>query len=200
MQDQPALVVEVVVVRDGLARVAVLLRGARGVELLELEPLVDDRLEEVERADRVRHHGLVRAMPRLAHVRLRAEVEDVRAVRRRVAQLLDEVVDGRLVREVGEVHLQPAAEVRDVVQRAARGGAHERVDVRAELHERVREVRAHEAVRAGDERRAAGVDVAELRAQCTQGLGRPGRVLVRGLHAAASLAGPFGPASYGARL
>ena len=82
MQDQAAVVVEVVVVRDRLVDVAVLLRRAGGVELLELEPVVDDRLEQVERADRVRHHRLVRAVPRLADVRLRAEMEDVRLVGR----------------------------------------------------------------------------------------------------------------------
>ena len=38
MQDQAARVVEVVVVRDRLADVAVLLGRARGVELLQLEP------------------------------------------------------------------------------------------------------------------------------------------------------------------
>ena len=85
MEDQAAVLVEVVVVRDGLAHVAVLLRGARGVELLELEAVVDDRLQQVERADRVRHHRLVRPVPRLADVRLRAEVEDVGLVRRRAA-------------------------------------------------------------------------------------------------------------------
>ena len=88
MQDQAALVVEVVVVRDGLADVAVLLRGAGGVELLELEAVVDDRLQQVERADRVRHHRLVRPVPRLADVRLRAEVEDVRACRAPVSNSL----------------------------------------------------------------------------------------------------------------
>jgi hypothetical protein len=84
--------------------VAVLLRGARRVELLELEPPVDDRLEQVERADRVRHHRLVGPVPRLADVRLRTEVEDVRPVGR-LLQLPDEVVHGRLVREVREVDL-----------------------------------------------------------------------------------------------
>ena len=82
MQDQAARVVEVVVVRDVVAHVAVLLRGAGGVELLELEAGVDDRLQQVERADRVRHHRLVGPVPRLADVRLGAEVEDVRPVGR----------------------------------------------------------------------------------------------------------------------
>jgi hypothetical protein len=162
VQDQPAFLVEVVVVGDGLAHVAVLLRGAGGVELLELEAPVHDRLEQVERADRVRHHRFVRPVPRLADVRLRAEVEDVRLVRRRVAQLLDEVVDRRPVGQVGELHLQPVAQVRDVVQRAARRCADECGHVRAEVHERVRQVRSHEAVGARDEHGTAAVDVAEL--------------------------------------
>ena len=72
MQDQAALRIEGVVVRDGLAHVSVLLRRPGGVELLELEPVVDDRLQQVERPDRVRQDGLVRAVPRLADVRLRA--------------------------------------------------------------------------------------------------------------------------------
>ncbi len=161
MQDQRAGLVEVVVVRDRLAHVAVLLRGARGVELLQLEAPVDDRLEQVERADRVRHHRLVGPVPRLADVRLRAQVEDVRLVGR-LAQLPDEVVDRGAVGQVGEVHLQLLAQVPDVVQRPARRGAHERVHVRAQLDERVGQVRAHEAVRAGDEHRPASVDVPEL--------------------------------------
>ena len=45
MEDEPAGVVEVVVVGDGLADVAVLLGGPGRVELLDLELPVDDRLE-----------------------------------------------------------------------------------------------------------------------------------------------------------
>ena len=75
MQDQPARVVEVVMVGDRLVDVPVLLRGAGGVELLELELPVDDRLQEVERAEDIRRDGLVGPVPRLADVRLRAEVE-----------------------------------------------------------------------------------------------------------------------------
>ena len=82
MEDDAALGVEVVVVRDGLADVAVLLGRARRVELLQLEPVVDDRLQQVERADDVGDRRLVRPVPRLADVRLRAEVEDVRPVGR----------------------------------------------------------------------------------------------------------------------
>ena len=102
MQDQAAELVEVVVVRDRLADVAVLLRRAGRVELLELDAVVDDRLQQVERPDRVRHHGLVRAVPRLADVRLRAEVEDVGLVGRRHEVVADQIVDRRLVGEVGE--------------------------------------------------------------------------------------------------
>ncbi len=162
MEDQPAVGIEVVVVGDALADVAVLLRGARGVELLELEPGVDHRLEEVQRPEDVRRDRLVRAVPRLADVRLRAEVEDERAVGGGVAQLAHEVVDRRPVGEVGEVDLQPVAEVPDVVQRAARGGPDERVDVGPELDQRVRQMRAHEAVGAGHERGSPVVEAGEL--------------------------------------
>ena len=87
---------------DGVARVAVLLRRAGRVESLDLELVVEDRLEEVERADDVRHHRLVRPVPGLAHVGLGAEMEDVRPVRR-LLQLADEIVDRRAVSEVGEL-------------------------------------------------------------------------------------------------
>ena len=176
VQDQPARLVEVVMVRDVLAHVAVLLRGAGGVELLQLQAPVDDRLEQVQRPDRVRHHRLVGAVPRLTHVRLRAEMEDVRLVRDRVAQLLDQVVDRRLVGQVGELHLQPVAQVRDVVQRATRGRTHERVHVGADLDERIRQVRAHEAVGTRDEHGAAAVDVAELATKVGEGVLGPDRV------------------------
>ncbi len=85
MQDQPALVVEVVVVGDRLAHGPVLLRRARRVELLELEPRIDDCLQEVERPEHVRGDRLVGAMPGLADVRLGPEVEDVGAIRGRVS-------------------------------------------------------------------------------------------------------------------
>ena len=78
-------------------------------------------------------------------MRLGAEVEDVRPVGC-VAELADEVVDRRAVGEVGEVDLQLAAEVPDVVEGAARRRAHEGVDVRAERDERLGEVRPHEPV------------------------------------------------------
>ena len=63
------------------------------------------------------------------------------------------------------MHLQPAAEVRDVVQRAARRRAHERVDVRTELDERFGEMRAHESIGAGHEHRPVLVVLGELLAQ-----------------------------------
>ena len=55
-----------------------------------------------------------------------------------------------------------AAMARDVVERARRGRADERDHMCAERDERVGEVRAHEAVRSGDEARAVAVEVAEL--------------------------------------
>ena len=161
MEDQAARVVEIVVVPDGLADVAVLLRRARGVELLDLQAVVDDRLEQVQRADRVRHDRLVRPVPALADVGLRAQVEDERAIVL-LGQVADQVVDRGAVGQVGEVDLQRVAQVADVVQRAARGRAHERVDVGAERDERFGQMRAHEAVRAGDEHRPAAVHGLEL--------------------------------------
>ena len=109
---------------------------------------------------------------------LGAEVEDVRAVARRRLQLADEVVDRRAVGEIGEVHLQAVAEVPDVVQRAARGRAYEGVHGRVELDERVREVRAHEAVGARHEHGAARVCIPEVakqfvaRGACPEGVVR----------------------------
>jgi hypothetical protein len=76
-----------------------------------------------------------------------------------------QVVDRRPVGQVREVHLQPVAEMPDVVERAARVGPDERVDGRAELDQGVREMRAHEAVGSGDENGAALVDVSELTAK-----------------------------------
>ena len=133
--------------------------------------MVDDRLEQVERADRVRHHGLVRAVPRLADVRLRAEVEDVRLVGRRHEVVADQVVDRRLVGQVGEDDAQPVLQVADVVQRARRGRAHEGDHVGVQVDERLGQMRAHEAVGARDEAGAAGVVLAELRLQ--SGRARP---------------------------
>jgi hypothetical protein len=167
VEDERARVVVRVVLADVVAHVAVLLRRPRGVELLELEPPVDHGLQEVERADGVGHHGLVRAVPRLAHVRLCSEVEDVRPVGS-VADLPHEIVDRRAVGEIGEVDLELAPQVPDVVERSARRRPHEGVDVRAERDERVRQVRAHEPVGARDDDRPTAVDVGELAPQAVQ--------------------------------
>ena len=181
VEDHAAVLVEVVVVGDRLAHVAVLLGGAGGVELLQLEAVVDDRLEQVERADNVRHHGLVRAVPRLAHVRLGAEVEEVRAVRR-LLEVADHVVDRGAVGEVGEDDPHPVAQVGDVVQRAARGRAHEGDHVGSELDQRLGEVGAHEPVCAGDENGAAREGVTELLSQARDRLGRPQGVAAQPVH------------------
>ena len=77
------------------------------------------------------------------------------------------------------MHLQLPPEVPDVVQRAAGGRAHEGVDVGAEVHERLGQVRAHEAVRAGDEDGPVGVGLAEVvleRDELVLGPGGLGRV------------------------
>ena len=84
-------------------------------------------------------------------------------------EVAHQVVDRRLVGQVGEDDAtQVAAEVADVVQRARGGGAHEGDHVGAELDERVGQVRAHEAVGARDEARAALVDVAEVAAELVE--------------------------------
>ena len=75
------------------------------------------------------------------------------------------------------MHLEVVAEVRDVVERAARGGPDERVDVRAERDERVGQVRAHEPVGAGDEDGAAAVDVGELLPEVCEVALAPDRVV-----------------------
>ena len=72
------------------------------------------------------------------------------------------------VAEVRPVHLEVAPQMRDVVERAAGRRPHERVDVRAQRHQRVGQVRAHEAVGTGDERRAAAVDVREVATQLVE--------------------------------
>ena len=126
-------------------------------------------------------------MPRLADVRLGAEVEDVGAIGSGVLQLADEVVHRRAVGEVCEVDLEPGAEVPDVVQRAARRRANECVDVRSELDECVREVRAHEAVGAGDEDCAPVVDVPELTAEVVERGACPEGVVRHGPYAFASV-------------
>ena len=120
-------------------------------------------------------------------MRLRAEVEEVRPVGRGVPQLAHEVVDRRPVREVGEVDLEPVAQVPDVVEGAARGRADERVHGRSELDERVRQVRAHEAVGACDENRSSLVDVSELGAEVVEHGACPESVVRHGPYASASV-------------
>ena len=66
------------------------------------------------------------------------------------------------VGEVGEMHLDFAAQVADVVERAARGCAYERVHARPEQDERLGQMRAHESVRAGDQDSASAVHRLEL--------------------------------------
>src|SRR5262245_7672700 len=120
-------------------------------------------------------------------MRLRAEMEDVRPVRR-LSDLPDQVVDGRAVGEVGEVDLEAISEVRDVVQGAARVGADECVHLRAELDQGVGQVRAHEAVGTGDENGAAVVEVAELAAEVLERPPCPETVVRHGAYASASVA------------
>ena len=73
-------------------------------------------------------------------MRLRSEMEHVRPVGDAVPELLDEVIDRGPVGEIREMHLQAVAEMPDVVQRAARRRAHERMDDGTELDERVGEM------------------------------------------------------------
>ena len=83
--------------------------------------------------------------------------------------------------------LQPAALVADVVQRPARGRADECVHRRAELDQRVREVRSHEAVGARDEDGASVVDVPELAAEVVERGACPESVVRHGPYASASM-------------
>ena len=142
--------------------------------------MVDDRLQQVQRADGVRHDRLVGAVPRLADVRLRAEVEDVRLVRGVDEVVANEMVDRGLVGEVGEDDRDVVPQMADVVERARRCRAHERDHVRAELDQRFGQVAPHEAVCSGDEAGAAVVGIPELGAERGQLCGicspRPGRV------------------------
>ena len=158
-----------------LAHVPVFLRRSGRVELLELETAVDDRLEQVQRSDRVRHHCFVRSVPRLADVCLRAEMEDVWAIAC-LAQVLHQVVDRRLIGEIGEVNVELSAEMPDVVQRAARRRSDERVHRCVERHEGFGQVRAHEAVSARDQACSLAEVVAVLRTKRGQRFVRPGRV------------------------
>src|SRR6266568_9289491 len=110
-------------------------------------------------------------------------MEDVWLVRR-VEQLPDEVVDRRLVRQIGEVHLELLAQRGDVVQRAAGRCANKRVHICVELDERVGEMRAHEPVGAGDQTSPAREEVAEVPPQISNGIVRPGGVVLVCFHAA----------------
>ena len=139
VEDDAAVGIELVLVSNAIAWVAVLLRRSGRVEALHLQLVVENGLEEVERADDVGHHRLVRPVPGLADVGLGAEVEDIRLVRR-LLQLADEVVDRSAVGEIGELDVDSRAEVPDVVQRAARRGADEGDDIRAQLDERLRQM------------------------------------------------------------
>ena len=85
------------------------------------------------------------------------------------------------------MHLQAVPEVPDVVERAARGRAHEGVDGRAELDERVREMRAHEAVGAGHEDGATLVSVPEVAAEVVERGACPEGVVRHGPYASASV-------------
>src|SRR5687768_5923529 len=102
-------------------------------------------------------------------------------------ELADEVVHGGAVGEIGEVDLEPAAEVPDVVQGAARRRADECVDARTQLDERVREVRAHETVCAGDENGASVVDVPEFTTEVVERGACPESVVRHGPYASASV-------------
>ena len=110
-------------------------------------------------------------------MRLRAQVKHVRLVRR-LREVTHQIVDRRLVRQVGEDDSQPAAQVSDVVQRPGGGGSHEGDHVRVEMDERLGQVGAHEAVRSRDEHGAAGVGIAELAAQSVELSFGPGRCIV----------------------
>ena len=87
-------------------------------------------------------------------------------------RLLHEVVDRGLVGEVGEVHgAADCGGAQMLFSAPLERRADERVHVRAELDERIGQVRAHEPVRAGDEHRPAPVDVAESRWSASRSAG-----------------------------
>ena len=92
---------------------------------------------------------------------LGAEVEDEGRIGRS-RQCLDRAVDGEPIGEVSPVDGYVLAEMADVVQSAARRGAHEDVHARSEADERLRHVRAHETVRTRHEHRSSGVGVADV--------------------------------------
>ena len=74
MQEERALLV-IEAVREVVVDVAVLLGGAGGFELEQLDVLVQAALEEFDRAHHLRFDGVVGPLPGLAHGRLRTEVE-----------------------------------------------------------------------------------------------------------------------------
>lgn len=107
---------------------------------------------------------------------LGAEMEDEQRIRHG-AEVLHEVVDRGTVGQVGEVHVQPLSQGGDVVESPTRRGAGEGVDVRAELDQRLGQVRADEPVRPRDENGPARVDGAELPVELLEPIGAPGRVV-----------------------
>src|ERR687898_2838786 len=119
---------------DRLVNVSVLLGGPGRGYLRSVKVVVDDRLEKVQRADDVRHHRLVRTVPGLADMRLRGQVEDVRPFSA-CSKFSDDAVDRVPVGEISPVDGQAAAEMRDVVERAARRRTDKSKDVRAEPDE-----------------------------------------------------------------
>ena len=171
VQDQSAVRIEVVMVADRLPNVSVLLRCTGGVELLQLDSVIDDRLQEVQGSDGVRHDRLVGPVPRLADVCLGREVEDEWPP----GGLEDahDTIDRVAVREVSPVNGQPAAQVRDVVESAARRRPDEGVDVRLEAHQRLGQMGAHEAVGSCHEHGSAREDLADLAAEFLQACGHP---------------------------
>jgi O-antigen/teichoic acid export membrane protein len=82
------------------------------------------------------------------------------------------------------VHLELLTQRGDVVQRAAGRCANKRVHVCVELDERVGEVRTHEPVGSGDEAGPAAEELAELPPQVSDGIIRPGGVMLVCFHAA----------------
>src|SRR2546422_231709 len=145
-----AVLHEAVLVAHLLADVAVLLRGARGVDLIDVHVEVDDGLQQVHHTQHVRAERLVRAVPALADVRLGAEVEDHRLVAEGLEDL-ERLEDRLLVREVGAVDRRLLLDVTGVVEHAGRRRAHEHVDVGVVGQQRLDQVRSHEAVAARHE-------------------------------------------------
>ena len=85
------------------------------------------------------------------------------------------------------MHLQPVAEVPDVVEGTRGRGAHEGVNVGAQLHQALGQMGAHEPVRPGHENGSATVDIGELRAELVQVVGCPDHVVGHRTYAFASV-------------